>query len=104
MYTISPVLKTSRRLYLWNIVRYTFPNKAVVQYSPLELFEFVKISTILVNDRPCLLDFWEMPFRIPVFGEIMSIILPASSFFLLYVFDRIPYVQLLLVKNACGRG
>ena len=26
---MTPVLKTSRRLLLWNIVQYTFPNKAV---------------------------------------------------------------------------
>ena len=29
MYIMTPVLKTSRRLLLWNIVRYTFSNKAV---------------------------------------------------------------------------
>ena len=29
MYILTPVLKTSRRLLLQNIVRYTFPNQAV---------------------------------------------------------------------------
>ena len=33
MYIMTPVLKTSRRLLLWNIFRYTFPNKAVVQFN-----------------------------------------------------------------------
>ena len=31
MYTLTTVLKTSRRLLLCNIVRYTFPNQAVPQ-------------------------------------------------------------------------
>ena len=29
MYIMTPDLKTSRRLLLWNIVRYTFPSKDV---------------------------------------------------------------------------
>ena len=28
---MTPVLKTSRRFLLWNIVRYSFSNKAVVK-------------------------------------------------------------------------
>ena len=31
MYIMTPALKTSRCLLLWNIVRYTFQNKAVDQ-------------------------------------------------------------------------
>ena len=33
MYIMTPVLKISRRLFLWNIVRSTFPNQAVLHLT-----------------------------------------------------------------------
>ena len=45
MYNMTHVLKTSRRLLLWNVIRYTFPNKAVLNV--------IKVATnnILVSSR-----------------------------------------------------
>ena len=39
MYIMTPVLKSSRRLLLWSIVRYTFPNKAVFKAQIQWLWE-----------------------------------------------------------------
>ena len=45
---MTPVLKTNRRLLLWNIVRYTFPNQAVDFLKLFRLFSFFKfLSTFL---------------------------------------------------------
>ena len=53
MYIMTPVLKTSRRLLLCNIVRYTFPNKAQLLQAVHEyLFvDFLKLRDIDVNDN-----------------------------------------------------
>ena len=58
MYIVTPVLKTSRRLILWNIVRYTFPNKAVCQNLHTTFFSRVTKFHSLRNfgkKYPCFL-------------------------------------------------
>ena len=46
MYIRTPVLKTSRRLLLWNIARYTFLNKAV-----LKTIYFLSFSNKSIGQR-----------------------------------------------------
>ena len=45
MYIMTPVLKTSRRLLLWNIVRYTFSNKAVLGSICIYYYKFLLLGS-----------------------------------------------------------
>ena len=51
MYIITPVLKTSRRLLLWNSARYTFPNKAVFDllFSAIAFFGLGAVSAAVMS-------------------------------------------------------
>ena len=47
MYIMTPVLKTSCRLLLRNIVRYTFLNEAVCKYLIWKLY---RVSEVVILD------------------------------------------------------